>query len=118
MPDVQTSINSNTARSMDLGVGIVAPSVMRAGGEQSFLTLGLTDANAAVWHRLDVARLKITMRACYCSVFDECWETNLWQTSTKTVRSCPAVKVPFTVPAGWFELPAPPDAPAAATSGQ
>jgi hypothetical protein len=117
MPDGQPPINSITARSMDMGVGIIAPSVMRAGGEQSFLTLGFTDANAAIWHRLDVARLRITMRACYCSVFDECWETNLWQTSTREVRSCPAVKVPFTVPAGWFESPAAAPAPAAATSG-
>ena len=106
MPDRQTPINSGLARVMDLGVGIVAPSVLRAGGEQSFLTLGLTDTNAAAWHRLDVARLQIQMRACYCSVFDECWETNLWQTSTKEVKSCRAVKVPFAVPAGWFEAPA------------
>jgi hypothetical protein len=118
MPDGQAAINSITARSMGMGVGIVAPSVMRAGGEQSFLTLGLTDANAAAWHRLDVARLRITMRACYCSVFDECWETNLWQTSTRAVRRCPTVKVPFTVPAEWFESAPSPPAPGEASPGR
>jgi hypothetical protein len=105
MADNQPPITSRMARSMDLAVGLVAPSVLRAGGEQNFISLRLTDANDAVWHRLDVARLRIQMRACYCSVFDECWETNLRQTSTREVRSCPAVKVPFAVPAGWFVPP-------------
>ena len=103
MPDSGTKIDPTAARSMNLTVGVIAPSVMRAGGEQSFLGLELADANAAVWHRLDVARMQIKMRACYCSVFDGCWESDLWHTDTKDVKSCPSVKVPFTVPAGWFE---------------
>jgi hypothetical protein len=117
VPDAQAPINSSAARAMNLTVGIIAPSVMRAGGEQSFLGLELTEANAAVWHRLDVVRMQIKMRACYCSVFDECWETDLWQTSTRDLKRCPAAKVPFTVPAGWFQSPsASPTAPA--TPGQ
>jgi hypothetical protein len=111
MPESGSKIDAAAARSMNLSVGVIAPSVMRAGGEQSFLGLELADANAAIWHRLDVARMQIKMRACYCSVFDECWETDLRQTSTKSVKSCPAVKVPFSVPAGWFESTPPAAAP-------
>jgi hypothetical protein len=70
-----------------------------------------TEANAAIWQRLDVARLNIRMRACYCSVFDECWLTDLVHTDTTTVPSCPAVKVPFMVPARWFQAPAQPSTP-------
>jgi len=103
MTDPGAKIDPDTARSLNLTGGIIAPSVMRASGEQSFLGLELTEANAAIWHRLDVARMQVKMRACYCSVFDECWETDLWQTSTESLKSCPAVRVPFTVPAGWFE---------------
>jgi len=110
MPGDRARIDPNEARSMSLSVGIIAPSVMRASGEETFLGMELTEANAAVWHRLDVARLQLKMRACYCSVFDECWETDLWHTSTKDVKSCPAVKVPFTVPAWWFESPSAPAA--------
>jgi hypothetical protein len=98
-----SKIDPADARVMNLGVGIVAPTVMRAGGDQAFLSLDLTEANAPVWHRLDVARLQVRMRACYCSVFDECWESDLVHTDTRDVKSCPAVKVPFTVPASWFE---------------
>lgn len=110
MPDAAGRIDPQTVRTMNLSVGIIAPSVMRAGGEQSFLSLGFTEANAAVWHRLDAARMQIKMRACYCSVFDECWESDLWHTGTTDVKSCPAVKVPFTVPAWWFESTPPPPA--------
>jgi hypothetical protein len=104
MPDPGTKIDPDAARAMNLGVGLIAPTVMRAGGEQSFLSLDLTEANAPVWHRLDVARLQVKMRACYCSVFDECWETDLVHTDTKTVKRCAAVKVPFLVPAWWFAV--------------
>jgi hypothetical protein len=32
------------------------------------------------------SRLKLKMRACYCSVFDECWETDLVQTSAQACQ--------------------------------
>ena len=83
-------------------IGVVAPTVLRAGDAVNVLSLGRTDANADIWQRLDTARLQIKMRACYCSVFDECWETNLLQTSAKRVRTCPVAKVPFSIPEGWF----------------
>ena len=101
MTDAQAPIAPSEARSLDLNIGQIASRVMRAGDAEAFLSLRLKDSNADIWHRLDVARLQLKMRACYCSVFDECWETNLWQTSTKEVKSCRAVKVPFAVPAGW-----------------
>ena len=105
MSGTPAAIDPDAAHSMTLSIGIIAPSVMRPDAERSFLGLDLTETNAAVWHRLNVARMQIKMRACYCSVFDECWESDLLHTDTKEVKSCPAVKVPFTVPAGWFESP-------------
>jgi len=103
MPESKVPIDSSTARSLDLSIGQVASRVMRPGDTEDFVTLPLKEANAAIWHRLDVARLQLKMRACYCSVFDECWETGLEQTSARRVQSCPAVKVPFTLPEHWFE---------------
>ena len=103
MPDSRTPIDSPTARSLNLVIGQIASRVVRAGDSETFLSLELKDANADIWHRLDVARLQLKMRACYCSVFDECWETDLEQTSAKSVRSCAAAKVPFTLPTHWFE---------------
>jgi hypothetical protein len=49
-----------------------------------------TEANAAVWDVVDDARKhgRIQMRACYCSVFDECWvvEPNVFP--PREVASC------------------------------
>ena len=101
--DSKGPIGPTAASSLDLVIGKVAPNVMRAGDAETFLSLELKDANADIWHRLNVARLQLKMRACYCSVFDECWETDLAETSAKRVRSCRAVRVPFTVPSHWFE---------------
>jgi len=105
MTDAKAPLGPAEARSLDLIIGQIASRVMRAGDTEAFLSLALKDANADIWHRLDIARLQLKMRACYCSVFDECWETDLEQTSAKPVRSCPAAKVPFTVPTHWFESP-------------
>ena len=105
MTDAKAPIDPATARSLDLVIGQIASRVLRAGAAESFLSLELKEANAAIWHRLDIARLQLKLRACYCSVFDECWETDLVKTSAKPVRSCPAARVPFTVPTRWFESP-------------
>ena len=103
MTDAKAPIDPATARSLDLVIGQIASRVLRAGAAESFLSLELKEANAAIWHRLDIARLQLKLRACYCSVFDECWQTDLVQTNAKRVRSCPAAQVPFTVPTRWFE---------------
>jgi hypothetical protein len=105
MTDSKTPIDSSTARLLHLVTGQVASRVMRAGEAEDFLSLELKDTNADIWHRLDIARLQLKMRACYCSVFDECWETDLEQTSARRVRTCPAAKVPFKEPKHWFESP-------------
>lgn len=49
-----------------------------------------TDNNAALWRQVDLARLsgRIQMRACYCSVFDECWTANSHEFPQQPVRSC------------------------------
>jgi hypothetical protein len=92
-------------KALHLTVGIVAPGVLRAGDAQNILSLERTEANADVWDRLNTARLNLTMRTCYCSVFDECWISNLFETNTKDVATCPAAKVPFVVPARWYKSP-------------
>lgn len=98
-------------KALDLYVGIVAPAVLRAGDAQNILSLERTDANADVWDRLDKARLNLTMRACYCSVFDECWISNLLETDTTDVATCPAARVPFVLPERWYKSPSQPAPP-------
>lgn len=110
MSDSAGPVDATTARSLELVIGQIPSRVLRAGDAETFLSLKLEPANADIWHRLDVARLQLKMRACYCSVFEECWNTDLVQTSARRVSRCPPAKVPFTVPERWFESPAQPQA--------
>ena len=69
--------------------------VLRASDTAPLLHLTKTDANAALWQKLDEARFKIELRACYCSVFDECWVSDLRSTQQRVVKTCPAEAVPY-----------------------
>jgi hypothetical protein len=99
-------LEPSDVRALGLSLGIVAPAVLRAGDSQDILSIERTEANADLWQRLDTARLNLRMRACYCSVFDECWVTDLMQTSVKEVAACPAAKVPFAIPDRYYKVPA------------
>src|ERR1700761_6824673 len=57
-------------------VGIVAPR-----DSIELIEIARTPANAAVWDKLVTARLHLSLEACYCSVLDECWTTDLGPTS-------------------------------------
>ena len=63
----------------------MAPDVLAPHDEQNALSWSLTNDNRALWSTLDQARQhgRIGMRACYCSVFDECW---IGRTGTLPVR--------------------------------
>ena len=110
MPQSHARLTLDEVKGLQLIIGTVAPAVLRAGGAQNILSVARTDANADVWGRLDAARLNLKMRACYCSVFDECWITNLVDTDTKEVSTCPAAKVPFVVPERFYKAPSQPAA--------
>lgn len=45
-------------------------------------------AGRARWTQIDRARFETPVRACYCSVFDQCWESNLEADIPKEVPSC------------------------------
>lgn len=49
-----------------------------------------TEENAALWRALDRARQsgRITMSACYCSVFDDCWIARTHEFPPREVRTC------------------------------
>ena len=70
--------------------------MLRADDVESFLTRKLAEANADIWNRLDVARVQLKMRACYCSVFDECWVSDLSTVSPQSVGNCPVTPNSFT----------------------
>lgn len=72
-----------------------ATGVLEAHQTENFLVLPLTARTAKVWGRLNAARFQLQTRACYCSVFDECWTSDLRTLDSADVKACPALKVPF-----------------------
>jgi hypothetical protein len=63
--------------------------ILAPGADLDFLEIRRTDANAAVWDRLDQERFELEFEACYCSVFEECWRSDLQSLEPEPVRSCP-----------------------------
>lgn len=87
----------DTSRSPEetgLTTGGITGIVIRAGETHTFLTLPRA-GNEAVWRKLDRARREAKFRACYCSVFDECWISSLRDLEPKRVDKCPSVQVPY-----------------------
>jgi hypothetical protein len=88
------------AASPDLITGGIAGSVIRAGENRVFITLGLGAGNEPLWRALNHARNEdITYRICYCSVFDECWINSVNgrdQLHPAPVERCPLPPVPYT----------------------
>jgi hypothetical protein len=88
----QPSGSSPNMQSASLNIATfrVAGKLIRAGESITWLRfpLPLRQDDALVWHRLDDARFRLRYRACYCSVFDECWISDLASMSPKPVRAC------------------------------
>ena len=42
----------------------------------------------ALWGKLNRERFRMRFRACYCSVFDECWTSDLVTVSPEPVAQC------------------------------
>lgn len=66
-----------------------------AGEKRVFFHMPLGSVDVDVWRKLDIARRELKFHACYCSVFDECWTSNLVDLEPKRVAVCPVPKVPY-----------------------
>lgn len=73
----------------------VGGTVMRAGESRSLYVFTQTAASASIADKLRVAGLKLTFKACFCSVFDECWVSDLLTLNPEKVQSCPVPARPF-----------------------
>jgi hypothetical protein len=78
-----------------LQLGVTMPMVLRAGDSQ--LILGMKrEGQEALWEKLNTARFELRFRACYCSVFDECWVSDLATVSPQHVEHCAVTPDTFT----------------------
>ena len=79
----------------NLSLGMTLPMVVRAGTDT--LIVGMRrEGNEALWDKLNKERFKLRFRACYCSVFDECWVSDLSTVSPQSVGNCPVTPNSFT----------------------
>jgi len=62
--------------------------VLRAGQTVPFLYWSRPETDNAMWEKLNMARFEIEKKICYCSVFDECWTSDLESTQATPVKSC------------------------------
>lgn len=63
---------------------------VRPGETVEFVSLPRTPATEAVWQALNKERWKLKVRACYCSIFNDCWITEGMQGLPRPVNKCPA----------------------------
>jgi hypothetical protein len=70
-----------------LSLGVNLPMVLRPGTDT--LIMGMKrEGVEALWDKLNRERFRLRFRACYCSVFDECWESDLMTVSPQPVQQC------------------------------
>jgi len=62
--------------------------VLPARDQIEFLTLVKTPLNTPAWDKLNHERLKLRVRACYCSVFDECYVMDTAARRPEHVEQC------------------------------
>jgi hypothetical protein len=84
--DLVEMLNPATTRPQ-LSLGVTLPIVLRA--DDSKLIMGMKrEGQDALWDKLNTARFELRFRACYCSVFDECWVSDLATVSPQQVEHC------------------------------
>lgn len=69
--------------------------VMTARETIHFLEIPRNATNVAEWNVLDKARQNVYVRACYCSVLDECWLLDSRNAEPASVRGCPPADTPL-----------------------
>lgn len=64
-----------------------SPSIIPAGDDQLAFSMHFTPETEKLWLALDKARWELEARGCYCSLLDECFETD-FKSEPKPVNRC------------------------------
>jgi hypothetical protein len=62
---------------------------IRPGGSVRFLRLPASARSEQLWTTFDRERWKLQVRACYCSIFGDCWVVRGMQAQPRLVDQCP-----------------------------
>ena len=75
---------------LSVGIGSMLGEVLRPGENVMFAQLDPQKVPADTWSRFDEERLKLKVRICYCSVFEDCWIADSGNDRATPVKQCPA----------------------------
>jgi hypothetical protein len=76
-------------QAMQLRTSPIVNVALRPGEEVLFMSLPAVPANAGMVDRFDAVREQIKVRACYCSIFEECWTVEGLQAKPQPIKACP-----------------------------
>jgi hypothetical protein len=62
---------------------------VRPGEEVRFVSLPRNPESEKIWQAFNRERWKLKVRACYCSIYNDCWIADGMQSVPKPVRACP-----------------------------
>jgi hypothetical protein len=71
-----------------LAINMVENQVLPPREDITFLAVSKSDVAPEIWEKLDAARMKVDMAACYSSVFNEHWTTSLRNPKPVSVKTC------------------------------
>ncbi len=74
---------------------VVDGTVLRAGDITVVASLSARETRPEVFTAIRNRFLKLSVRSCYCSVFDECFISDGQSLDPKPVKTCPAAHTPF-----------------------
>lgn len=72
--------------------------VLRPGEETNLIRLDPENATPQVFESLDANRFDVRVKACYCSVFEDCWVMDSQARENEPVKACPANWAQFGFP--------------------
>lgn len=78
-----------------INVSLLSDTVLLPGEQVKAFGFHIPKTDVGYLHRLQDALLSLKFKACYCSIFDECWLSDLHSLHPQNVKSCPANDHPF-----------------------
>ncbi|APZ99242.1 hypothetical protein BWQ93_12645 [Sphingopyxis sp. QXT-31] len=86
---------SGDAKRLSFATSPATGVAIRPGEQLRFIGLPRTTENEAAWAAFNRERWKLKIRACYCSIYGDCWVTEGMQAVPRTVKACPTDWTPY-----------------------
>jgi hypothetical protein len=92
LPDVSAKLTTIPKANFPYTTGSTSPGILSANDEAMILKWPLPKDpyGRTIWNAVDELRGQISVKACYCSLFEECWESAMAGDIPVPVKSCTA----------------------------